>query len=159
MYDVLLQRIPRGDGAYIWKFSGATVADIQDLYKEYGYGPFERAFPAFLFDVSLMGIHLWMWLLAIVMGIALYPVAILITRSAIYVLSYFNSDLAQSISRFFAGPMQLLLWTVLGEVHPGGRAVSCGTRCRTGPHLPSIRAGLAAPTGCRLRCPPGKFEP
>ncbi len=115
VYDVLLQRIPRGDGAYIWKFSGATVADIPDLYKEYGYGPFERAFPAFLFDVSLMGIHLWMWLLAIVMGIALYPVAILITRSAIYVLSYFNSDLAQSISRFFAGPMQLLLWTVLGR--------------------------------------------
>jgi MscS family membrane protein len=126
VYDVLLQRVPRGDGAYIWKFSGATVGDIPELYKEYGYGPFERAFPSWLFDVSLLGIHLWMWLLAIVLGLVLYPIAILITRSAIYALSYFNSDLAQNITRFFAGPIQLLLWTVLGRyaIHAIGPSVA-----------------------------------
>ena len=114
-YDILLQRVPRGDGAYIWKFSGATVADIPELYREFGYGPFEQVLPAWLFDVSLLGIHLWLWVVVIVLGIVLYPVAILITRSAIYVLRYFNSELAENITRFFSRPLQLLLWTVLGR--------------------------------------------
>jgi len=36
--DILLQRVPRGDGVYIWKFSTATVREIPQLYEEYGYG-------------------------------------------------------------------------------------------------------------------------
>ena len=54
-------------------------------------------------------------MVVIVLGIVLYPVAILITRSAIYVLRYFNSELAENITRFFSRPLQLLLWTVLGR--------------------------------------------
>ena len=33
-YDLLLQRVPRGDGVYIWKFADMTVADIPDLYQQ-----------------------------------------------------------------------------------------------------------------------------
>ena len=114
-YDILLQRVPRGDGVYIWKFSGVTVADIPELYREFGYGPLEQVLPTWLFDVSLLGIHLWLWVMLIVLGMVLYPVAILITRSAIYVLRFFNSELAENIARFFSGPLQLLLWAVLGR--------------------------------------------
>ena len=37
--DLLLQRVPRGDGVSIWKLSNATVAQIPLLYEHYGYGP------------------------------------------------------------------------------------------------------------------------
>jgi MscS family membrane protein len=36
--DVLLQRVPRGDGVSIWKFSNATVAEVPALYKHHGFG-------------------------------------------------------------------------------------------------------------------------
>ena len=112
-YEILLQRVPRGDGVYIWKIAGATVADIPDLYREFGYGAFERIFPAWLFDVSMLGIHLWLWLIFIVFGIVLYPAAMLITRLALYVVSRINAQCAETLVRFFSGPLTLLLWTVL----------------------------------------------
>ena len=31
--DILLQRVPREDGVFIWKFSNRTVAEIPQLYK------------------------------------------------------------------------------------------------------------------------------
>ncbi|MCZ6778275.1 MAG: hypothetical protein O7F16_04835, partial [Acidobacteria bacterium] len=39
--EVLLQRVPRGDGVSIWKISSATVARIPALYDEFSYGPLE----------------------------------------------------------------------------------------------------------------------
>jgi MscS family membrane protein len=60
-YDLLLQRVPRGDGVYIWKFADVTVADIPELYQQVGYGQLERIFPAWMFDVSFLGINLWLW--------------------------------------------------------------------------------------------------
>ena len=44
-YDLLLQRVPRGDGVYIWKFADATVSEIPDLYQQVGYGRLERISP------------------------------------------------------------------------------------------------------------------
>ena len=41
--DLLMQRVPRGDGVLIWKISNQTVAEIPRLYEYYGYGPFEAA--------------------------------------------------------------------------------------------------------------------
>jgi len=112
-FEILLQRVPRGDGVYIWKISSATVADIPELYQEFGYGAFERIFPAWLFDVSVLGVHLWLWGMFIALGMVLYPVAALITRSVVYVVSRFRTELAETLARFFSGPLTLLLWTVL----------------------------------------------
>ena len=33
--DILMQRIPRGDGVFIWKISNATVAIIPELNDEF----------------------------------------------------------------------------------------------------------------------------
>ena len=112
-YEILLQRVPREDGVYIWKISGATVADIPELYREFGYGGFERIFPAWLFDVSVLGVHLWLWGMIIALGFVLYPAAALITWSVVYVVSRFHTELAETLVRFFSGPLTLLLWTLL----------------------------------------------
>ena len=60
--DVLLQRVPRGDGVSIWKISSATVARIPALYDEFGYGPLEEWLPAWMLEANLFAIALWQWL-------------------------------------------------------------------------------------------------
>jgi MscS family membrane protein len=112
-YEILLQRVPRGDDVYIWKFSSSTVAEIPELYREFGYGPLERIFPAWLFDITVLGIHLWVWVAFILLGVALYPVAMLITRSIVYLIRRFRPDVAETIAHLLSGPVTVLLWTVL----------------------------------------------
>src|SRR6476620_1752826 len=93
-YDLLLQRVPRGDGVYIWKFSDATVAEIPERYQQFGYGQLERIVPAWMFDVAFLGINLWLWAAVIGLGILLYPVAMLVTRVVAAALRLFNAEFA-----------------------------------------------------------------
>ena len=60
--DILLQRVPRGDGVSIWKISSTTVARIPALYDEFGYGPLEAWLPAWMLEANLFAIALWQWL-------------------------------------------------------------------------------------------------
>ncbi len=112
-YDLLLQRVPRGDGVYIWKFADATVAEIPDLYQEFGYGRLERIFPAWMFDVTILGINLWIWAAFIALAIVLYPAAMLVTRLATAVLRVFHREFADQFQLLFSGPITLLIWTVM----------------------------------------------
>lgn len=112
-YDIFVQRILEEDGASIWKFAGVTVAEIPAMYKDFGYGPLEQIFPAWLFDVSFLGIHLWLWIAVIGICILLYPVAMLITSLLVMVLRRFHADLAQQVDRIFTAPLRVLIWTVL----------------------------------------------
>ncbi|MEE8508847.1 MAG: hypothetical protein V3T07_07270, partial [Myxococcota bacterium] len=62
LVDVLLQRVPRGDGVSIWKISSDTVARIPALYDEFGYGPLEAWLPAWMLEANLFEIAFWQWL-------------------------------------------------------------------------------------------------
>ena len=112
-YELLLQRVPRGDGVYVWKFADVTVAEIPELYQQFGYGKLEQIFPAWLFDVSILGINLWLWTAVIGLAIVLYPVAMLVTKLLVLALRLFHAELADQSARLFSGPITLLIWTVL----------------------------------------------
>jgi MscS family membrane protein len=112
-YDLFLQRVPRGDGVYIWKFADVTVADIPELYQQFGYGKLERIFPAWMFDVTFLGINLWLWGAVIGLAIVLYPAAMLVMRLAAAALRLLNGEFAAQFERLFSGPITLLLWTVM----------------------------------------------
>lgn len=114
-YDILLQQVPYGDGAHIWKFASTTTADIPALYKEYGYGPLERFFPAWMFDYSILGIHLWQWVLTVTVLLLLYPVATWITWLGGRILRLFSVQRAENLERFFAAPLKLLVWILLAR--------------------------------------------
>jgi MscS family membrane protein len=53
--DILMQRVRRGDGVYIWKISNQTVAEIPHLYEYYGYGPFEETLSKMFPDAQFLG--------------------------------------------------------------------------------------------------------
>jgi MscS family membrane protein len=77
--SIFLDRVPRDDGALIWKFSGATVARIPDLYERLGYGPVGERLPPVLVETRLLGLALWQWA-GLVLLIA---AALLVARLAI----------------------------------------------------------------------------
>ena len=112
-YDLYLQRVPRGDGVYIWKFADLTVEQIPQLYQQFGYGQLERVLPSWMFDVSLLGINLWLWAAVIVLAIVLFPAAMLVTRLLTYGLRLVHMELADQFERLFSGPISLLIWTVM----------------------------------------------
>jgi MscS family membrane protein len=89
---LLMQRVPRGDGESIWKFSNATVSIIPDLYDTFGYPDIiedlRRALPA----ASFLGIELFEWVVALVAGVVAY-IAILLA--------------ALILGRFLKGPSEL----------------------------------------------------
>lgn len=112
-YDLYLQRVPRGDGVYIWKFADLTVEQIPQLYQQFGYGQLERVLPGWMFDVSILGINLWLWAAVIGLAIVLFPVAMLVTRLFTYALRLLHTDFADQFERLFSGPISLLIWTVM----------------------------------------------
>jgi MscS family membrane protein len=112
-YDLYLQRVPRGDGLYIWKFADVTVEQIPQLYQEFGYGQLERFLPAWMFDISILGINLWLWAAVLGLAIVLFPVAMLVTRLLTLALRVMNPEGADQFERLFSGPISLLIWTVM----------------------------------------------
>ena len=134
-YDLLLQRVPRGDGVYIWKFADATVSEIPDLYQQFGYGRLERFLPSWMFDVTIIGINLWLWAAFLALAIVLYPAAMLVTKLATAALWIVHREFADQFQRLFGGPITLLIWTVMvrsaGTLLGSSIALSALSQART----------------------------
>ena len=114
-YDILLQRVPRSDGAHIWKFSSATVAKIPQLYKHFGYGYLGEILPAIFFDLEFMGIPIWVWIYAVVLFVTAYFVALIATVIFVYFLSRTRAKPSDRLKRFIARPIRFLLTVMLAR--------------------------------------------
>lgn len=112
-YDIVLQRVPREDGVSIWKFAGSTVAEIPQLYEEFGYGRLETILPPWFFDYRIMGIEVVLWVEFTLIAAAAFPIAMLLTAAIMRILRRYKSDLAPEFERFFTGPIRMLLWVLL----------------------------------------------
>ena len=122
--DILLQRVPRGDGVSIWKFSSTTVAKIPELYKHFGYGKFDEVFPEAFFDLKFLGITIWMWIALFVFIVIAYLLAFIVTALATFILSRTKFGPSRSLRRFIAGPIRLLLTLLLVQAAVGDQRLS-----------------------------------
>jgi MscS family membrane protein len=105
---IRLQRVPHEDGVKIWKISAASVAAIPDLYDRYGYGLRGEVLPSVLIETEFLDSQLWQWLaLPILVGLG-YGLGLLITILGFRLLRRWRSEPASVLSRFVAGPVQLL---------------------------------------------------
>jgi len=111
--DILMQRVPRGDGVYVWKISNATVALIPELDKEYGYGiignKLSHIFPHYI----VFGLEVWQ--LIILMGLLLvgYLVAFLVTFVIVSLLQRNKRFNKQRLQKFIAGPLRFLIMVLI----------------------------------------------
>lgn len=110
--DVLLQRAREG-GVPIWKFAGATLARVPDLYDRFGYGILEAYLPAILFEMRIAGIPLVEWLGVVVVALAAIFLAYVVTGVIIWLLRRHDSELFQQLGRFAAGPLRLVVGVLI----------------------------------------------
>jgi MscS family membrane protein len=114
--DILLQRVPRGDGEYIWKFSNQTVGKIPHLYEHFGYGPFEETLSKMFPDAQFLGWQIWQWVLWLINLALSFLLALLITWIVNLLVGRKDTEMRRQIKRFVAWPVRFLLWLLLEQV-------------------------------------------
>ena len=97
----------------VWKFAGSTVADIPQLYEEFGYPRLEAVLPPWFFDYRILGIEVVLWAAWIIISIVAFPFAMLLTAGVMWLVRRFRPDLASDAKQFFTGPTRMLLWVFL----------------------------------------------
>jgi MscS family membrane protein len=113
--EILLQRVPRGDGVLIWKFASVTVAQIPQLYNTYGYGYLGKIFPEAFFDLQILGIEVWLWVGLLIITLLAYIGAYIPTKMIDLFLQHHPTPVRASVGRLMRGPLRFLLMLVVGR--------------------------------------------
>jgi MscS family membrane protein len=120
---LFMQKVPRGDGVFIWKVSNATVSLIPALYDLYGYPQviedLRRGVPA----VSFLGFELFKWIVILAVAVFAYGVVFLIAFAARRMLGDPDAPSHKRIFRFLVIPFGL--WLVI--ISTNTVATSLGT--------------------------------
>jgi MscS family membrane protein len=115
--DIAVDRVPRGDGVQIWKFSPQTVREIPSLYDEFGYGRLGAWLPPLFFESHFLEIQLWQWLglIAVVFAafLASWLVAGGIVALARPMVAKSSSDLDDRVLHAVVGPLRVLIGALL----------------------------------------------
>ena len=76
---LLMQRVPREDGVFIWKVSNATVSLIPGLYAVYGYPAIIERLSLALPNIVFLGYELFKWVVVITVGALVWAVVFAFT--------------------------------------------------------------------------------
>ena len=118
-HQIRLRRVQRADAPAVWVYSAATVAQVDPLYEQLGYGWAGDYLPPLFFDWEVLDVQLWQWLG--LLGLALVAlifgfIASFFTRKLLLRLATFTSwDWDDDIVAAMNGPLRLSYW-VLGYV-------------------------------------------
>jgi MscS family membrane protein len=107
--DILMQRVPRGDGVFIWKISNATVALIPKLNSEFGYGLIGEKMSQVLPNYNIGAFELWQIVLLtglLLIGLIISYLITFILGKLIQKAESFNK---QRVQKFIFGPLRLLI--------------------------------------------------
>ncbi len=111
--DILMQRVPRGDGVYVWKISNATVALIPKLDQEFGYGiigdRLSHIFPHYI----VFGLEVWQLIILIGLVLVGYLIAFLVTFVIVNILQRNKRFNKQRLQKFIAGPLRFLIMVLI----------------------------------------------
>lgn len=114
---LLLQRVPRGDGEFIWKVSNKTVRRIPALYEEFGYGRFEEKLIRALPDVTILNVELFKWVVIIGVALIAFPVLLILLRFVSGLITKPSSPVHHLVRQFLTKPfLWLLLLIILNQV-------------------------------------------
>jgi MscS family membrane protein len=138
--DILMQRIPRGDGVYIWKISNRTVSEIPHLYEYFGYGLFEETISKIFPDAQFLGWQVWQWVLWLINAVLSFLMALLITWVVNLLVGRKDNEMRRQIKRFVAWPVRFLLWLMLEQVGLSfiGLSMTVRTLFRFDPMVPFV---------------------
>jgi len=107
--DILMQRVPRGDGAFIWKISNATVSLIPELDAEFGYGVIGNRLSQIFPHHVVFGFEVWQIVMLLCLLIIGYAIAFVITFVIVKVLQLNQRFNKERLQKFVVGPLRLLI--------------------------------------------------
>ena len=114
--DILMQRVPRGDGVYVWKISNATVSIIPALDAEFGYGLIGNKLSEIFPHYIIFGFEVWqlfMMLGLLVIGYVIAYVLAFVIVKVMHVFGYFKME---RIQKFIVGPLRFLIMVLFFRV-------------------------------------------
>jgi MscS family membrane protein len=143
--DILMQRIPRSDGVYIWKIANRTVSEIPHLYEYFGYGPFEETLSKMFTDAQFLGWQLWQWVLWLINAALSFLLAFIITWIVNLLVGRKDTAMRRQVKPFVAWPVRFLLWLLLERVGLSyiGLSMTVRTLFRVDPVLPFVMTWTA----------------
>ncbi len=122
--QLLMQRVPRGDGESIWKVSNATVSRIPELYAIYGYSPAVEKLRRSLPEVSFLGFELFKWVIVLATAIVVYLIVFLVALLMRRQLGEPNKPAHRQVFRFLVLPFGL--WAVLIAMNTAATSLGRG---------------------------------
>jgi MscS family membrane protein len=115
--DILLQSVPREDGVTIWKIAGVTVAQVPDLYNEFGYGGLEHFLPKIFFELQFLDIALWQWIgllvLVLLAAVVSWFLTVFVVRLLGTVVAFTKTTIDDKMRVEAAGPIRLVIAVLL----------------------------------------------
>jgi MscS family membrane protein len=143
--DILMRRVPRADGVYVWKFSNQTVVEIPRLYEHFGFGPFEETLSKIFPDAQFLGWQVWQWVLWLINLSLSFLLALLITWIVNLLVGRKDTEMRRQIQRFVAWPVRFLLWLLLERIGLSfiGLSITIRTIFRVDPVLPFVMTWTA----------------
>jgi MscS family membrane protein len=120
---LLMQKVPRGDGEFIWKVSNATVSLVPELYDIYGYPEVVEKLRRSLPNVTILGFELFKLVIVIVAGIFAYLMVFLVALATRRMLGDPHTPSHRRVFRYLAVPVGV--WAVI--IATNAAATSLGT--------------------------------
>ena len=114
-FDILLQKVPRGDGVSIWKFSNKTIAQIPEMYAMFGHEFLDEMLPPWFFEIRIFEIYLGEWVAILAIGLLSYLVAVGLTTPLYYWMRRKEAPFSTQLLKFFQRPFRLLVLIIIGN--------------------------------------------
>lgn len=112
---LLMQKVPRGDGVFIWKVSNATVSLIPELYEEYGYPEVVEDIRRKLPSGVLLGLELFKWVIVLIVAVSIYALVFLLALIIRRMVGDSGTVSRRRVFRFLAVPFGI--WVTLMTIH------------------------------------------
>ncbi len=101
---LLMQKVPRSDGVFIWKISNATVSLVPELYEEYGYPEIVEKVRRSVPKVIFLGFELFKWVIVLLAAVSAYAMVFLLALISRRIFGDRGSVSRRRVFRFLAVP-------------------------------------------------------
>lgn len=109
VFDVLLQRVPDGDGAQVWKISNATVRQIPRLWDLFGYHPSLEKLERWLPEFRVFHMHNWQFVALLLLFVGAWLLSGLVKWLLLRVIARL-SIYRDTMQRLIRRPLRLFVF-------------------------------------------------
>ena len=110
---VYIQRIPDGEGSFVWRISNATVALVPKMWEEHGFSEYAIWLSKQLPEFTFLGMTNWQVVLTVTALVALWFISGVIVRVFTFFSLRIPNHFPNGIRRFWAIPMRLIIYVLL----------------------------------------------